>query len=140
MYIDGVFSGGGIKGYSLIGAYQVLEEKGYVMQRCAGTSAGSIIAAFILAGYTGEEMERIFLMQCRSNGYQVSDDALALLRSHFAKLYETRDDNFGNGRDVRNIFEKIINAQADRLAADDDLTDDELVQLTIDDVRLVCEV
>ena len=61
MYIDGVFSGGGIKGYSLIGAYQVLEEKGYVMQRCAGTSAGSIIAAFILAGYTGEEMEQLFL-------------------------------------------------------------------------------
>ena len=61
MYIDGVFSGGGIKGYSLIGAYQVLEEKGYVMQRCAGTSAGSIIAAFILAGYTGEEMEELFL-------------------------------------------------------------------------------
>lgn len=61
MYIDGVFSGGGIKGYSLIGAYQVLEEKGYIMQRCAGTSAGSIIAAFILAGYTGKEMEQVFL-------------------------------------------------------------------------------
>lgn len=61
MYIDGVFSGGGIKGYSLIGAYQVLEEKGFIMQRCAGASAGSIIAALILAGYTGKEMEQLFL-------------------------------------------------------------------------------
>ena len=61
MYIDGVFSGGGIKGYSLIGAYQVLEEKGYIIQRCAGTSPGSIIAALILAGYAGKEMEQLFL-------------------------------------------------------------------------------
>ena len=29
MLIDGVFSGGGLKGIALVGAYQVLEEKGY---------------------------------------------------------------------------------------------------------------
>lgn len=56
MYIDGVFSGGGIKGLALIGAYQALEERGFHIRRAAGTSAGSIIAAFIIAGYTGEEM------------------------------------------------------------------------------------
>ncbi|MGM9927351.1 MAG: patatin-like phospholipase family protein [Bacillus sp. (in: firmicutes)] len=61
MQIDAVFSGGGIKGYSLIGAYQVLQEKGFVIQRCAGTSAGSILAALILAGYTGKEIEELFI-------------------------------------------------------------------------------
>ncbi|WP_163102621.1 patatin-like phospholipase family protein [Peribacillus alkalitolerans] len=59
MQIDGVFSGGGIKGFALIGAYQVLEERGYSFVRTAGTSAGSIIAAFITAGYTGKEIEKI---------------------------------------------------------------------------------
>ncbi|KKI92997.1 hypothetical protein WQ54_05660 [Bacillus sp. SA1-12] len=56
MYIDGVLSGGGIKGFALIGAYQALEENGYKFKRLAGTSAGSIIAAFIIAGYTAEEI------------------------------------------------------------------------------------
>ncbi|MCK1991473.1 patatin-like phospholipase family protein [Peribacillus muralis] len=60
MIIDGVFSGGGIKGYGLVGALQELEDKGYVFQRTAGTSAGSIIAAFVAAGYTGKEMEELF--------------------------------------------------------------------------------
>ena len=57
MLIDGVFSGGGLKGFALVGAYQVLEEKGYRFQRVAGTSAGAIIACFIAAGYTSRELE-----------------------------------------------------------------------------------
>lgn len=61
MMIDGVFSGGGMKGYALVGAYQVLEEKGFSFERTAGTSAGSIIASFIIAGYSGKEMEEIMM-------------------------------------------------------------------------------
>ncbi|MBS4217175.1 patatin-like phospholipase family protein [Bacillus sp. FJAT-49711] len=56
MNIDGVFSGGGIKGLALIGAYEVLEEKGFTFKRLAGTSAGAIMAAFIAAGYTSKEI------------------------------------------------------------------------------------
>ncbi|WP_078545807.1 patatin-like phospholipase family protein [Litchfieldia alkalitelluris] len=59
MYIDGVFSGGGIKGFALIGAYAALEEKGIKFKCLAGTSAGAIIAALIKAGYTSEELEKI---------------------------------------------------------------------------------
>ena len=59
MLIDGVFSGGGLKGFALVGAYQVLEEKGYQFQRVAGTSAGAIIACFIAAGYSAHEIEEI---------------------------------------------------------------------------------
>ena len=61
MIIDAVFSGGGVKGYSLIGACQMLEEKGYQFSRLAGTSAGSIIAALITAGYTGKEIEQMLM-------------------------------------------------------------------------------
>lgn len=59
MLIDGVFSGGGLKGFALVGAYQVLEEKGYKFQRVAGTSAGAILASFIAAGYTAKEIEKL---------------------------------------------------------------------------------
>ncbi|WP_307255946.1 patatin-like phospholipase family protein [Oikeobacillus pervagus] len=59
MLIDGVFSGGGIKGFALVGAYQEIEEKGYVFSRLAGTSAGSIVAAFIAAGYKSKEIYQL---------------------------------------------------------------------------------
>ena len=57
MLIDGVFSGGGLKGFALVGAYQVFEEQGYQFHRVAGTSAGAILASFIAAGYTSKEIE-----------------------------------------------------------------------------------
>lgn len=60
MLIDGVFSGGGIKGLALIGAFEEIEKKGFKYVRVAGTSAGSIIAAFIAAGYTSKEICDLF--------------------------------------------------------------------------------
>lgn len=57
MLIDGVFSGGGIKAFALVGAYEVLEKENYRFVRVAGTSAGAIMAAFIAAGYTSKEIE-----------------------------------------------------------------------------------
>ena len=57
MYIDGVFCGGGIKGFALIGAIMELEQQGYAFKRVAGTSAGSIIAGFLAAGYSGAEIK-----------------------------------------------------------------------------------
>ncbi|WP_442594834.1 patatin-like phospholipase family protein [Neobacillus sp. D3-1R] len=56
MEIDGVFSGGGVRGLALIGAVSGIEEKGLTFKRVAGTSAGSIIAAFIAAGYKSEDI------------------------------------------------------------------------------------
>ncbi|MDP4085627.1 MAG: patatin-like phospholipase family protein [Bacillota bacterium] len=59
MKIDGVFSGGGIKGLALIGAYEEIEKRGFEFARVAGTSAGSIIASLIIAGYTSKEIFQI---------------------------------------------------------------------------------
>lgn len=42
MIVDGVFSGGGIKGFAYVGAIRALEEKGVKFERVAGTSAGAI--------------------------------------------------------------------------------------------------
>lgn len=56
MYADAVLEGGGIKAIGLVGALQVAEEKGYQWKRLAGTSAGSIIASLLAAGYRSEEL------------------------------------------------------------------------------------
>ncbi|UII54818.1 patatin-like phospholipase family protein [Cytobacillus spongiae] len=59
MYIDGVFSGGGIKGFALVGAYEEIERRGFRFKRVAGTSAGALIAAFIAAKYTSDEINEL---------------------------------------------------------------------------------
>lgn len=59
MKIDGVFSGGGIKGFALVGACEELEKRGFQFERIAGTSAGSIVAALIIAGYTSKEIYQL---------------------------------------------------------------------------------
>lgn len=60
MIVDGVFSGGGIKGFAYVGAIQALEERGIQFRRVAGTSAGAILATFLAAGFNAEELETIF--------------------------------------------------------------------------------
>ncbi|MCO7176581.1 patatin-like phospholipase family protein [Sporolactobacillus kofuensis] len=59
MWIDAVFSGGGVKGFAFAGALQVLEQAGYEFKRTAGTSAGSIVAALVAAGYTSTDLKRV---------------------------------------------------------------------------------
>ncbi|WP_428909090.1 patatin-like phospholipase family protein [Niallia sp. Krafla_26] len=59
MYVDGVFSGGGIKGIALIGAIEEIERRGYRFERVAGASAGAIIASLIAARYTSKEIDQL---------------------------------------------------------------------------------
>jgi NTE family protein len=47
MNADLVLEGGGVKGIALVGAYSVLQEAGYEVQRVAGTSAGAIVGSLI---------------------------------------------------------------------------------------------
>ncbi len=59
MKADAIFEGGGVRGISFVGAISCLEEKGYELQRLAGTSAGAIMAALLAVGYTGKELRVI---------------------------------------------------------------------------------
>jgi NTE family protein len=59
MKIDGVFSGGGIRGFTIVGAYEEIESRGFQFARVAGTSAGSIVAGLIAAGYTSKEIYQL---------------------------------------------------------------------------------
>ena len=61
LYADLVFEGGGVKGIGLAGALQTLEERAYVPQNVAGTSAGAISAALLAAGYSADELREIIV-------------------------------------------------------------------------------
>jgi NTE family protein len=56
---DLVLEGGGVKGLGVVGAVTRLMEKGYVFHRLAGTSAGSIVAAFVAAGAGPDKLAEV---------------------------------------------------------------------------------
>ena len=62
----------------------------------------------------------------------MSDSAKAILKSFLNNAIANKDKNFGNGRFVRNIFEKTLQNQATRLSAMDNLSKDAL-QLIVDE-------
>ena len=91
---------------------------------------------FEFPDYTGEQLVEIYKINAKKNGYRLAEDAQAELKGHFDALYILRDEHFGNGRTARNLFEKSINAQANRLAeVTTDLSDEDLQTITLADVR-----
>lgn len=89
---------------------------------------------FEFPDYGGEELIAIFQRFCTTNGYALAPDAAELLREKFDALYKARSEKFGNARTARNIFEKAINVQADRLARQADISDAELESITTADI------
>ena len=84
--------------------------------------------------YTPEELHGIFLLQCKKHGYVLSPEADAALTAALTELYENRDENFGNGRTVRNLFEDAVSRQADRISAIENPGRDELMNLLPEDI------
>ena len=52
----------------------------------------------------------------------------------FTRLYEERDENFGNGRDVRNCFEDMVVRQSNRVAAMESPSKDDLITVLPEDL------
>ena len=86
------------------------------------------------ADYSAEEMTDIFLMQCDKNCYTPDGEAVEAIREYLRMASEEAGE-FGNARGVRNIFEKVLSAQANRLAMAGDITREELMRLTKEDVQ-----
>ena len=90
---------------------------------------------FYFHDYNGEQLLHIFKGQCKKNGYALTEEAEAEAKAMFEELYENRGENFGNGRDVRNVFEDTVVRQSNRVAALDAPTKDDLMQFLPEDLR-----
>ncbi len=71
---------------------------------------------FYFDDYTGEQMAEIFRSMCQKNGYTLDEEASVYAREFLQEMYDNRDENFGNARDVRNFFERTVSCQSDRVA------------------------
>ncbi len=90
---------------------------------------------FIFEDYNGEELMQIFTGQCEKNQYVISEDGKEYAKKLFSDMYEQRDENFGNGRDVRNMFENAVSVQSDRVAQLENPSRDDLMTFTKEDLE-----
>jgi SpoVK/Ycf46/Vps4 family AAA+-type ATPase len=67
--------------------------------------------------YTVKELMAIFKTFCDKTEYKLTKEGIAKLRKTYQQLVDNKDETFGNGRLARNLFEKAIEKQANRLAA-----------------------
>lgn len=84
--------------------------------------------------YSPQELFDIYQLQCSKLDYKLTDDAKQKLKSVFEKAYYDRNNTFGNGRFVRNIFEKSLERQANRIASVNSLDKETLTTITIYDI------
>ena len=83
--------------------------------------------------YNAEQLYEIFMLMADDANLKLDDAADEYIKQYCQKMYENRSDNFANARAVRNLFEEVITAQANRLAPKEDITDEELNTLTYED-------
>jgi len=82
--------------------------------------------------YTAQEMLEIFKRNAASNNFELDPNAATTLLDRFRA--REGDGGFGNGRGVRNVFEAVVIAHANRTAAIADPSDRDLTLFSRDDV------
>jgi hypothetical protein len=83
--------------------------------------------------YPPEQLLRILEGFCRESDYKLSQEGKARALLLFEKAYSNRDQNFGNARFTRNVFEKAIGSLATRVVALSDPSDEDLSTLVAED-------
>ena len=85
--------------------------------------------------YSAAELVDIYKMYIKKSQYTLTDDGEQLLRERLEYAVAHKDRNFGNARYVRNVFEKSIQAQANRLAGRRNLSETQLSMLEASDLK-----
>ena len=86
--------------------------------------------------YSADELLQIFEKNMVQFDYHFGDRTRDTLLQYFKDQVANKDANFGNGRLVRNVFEKTLERQANRLSREINLTTDKLSQIEIEDLPL----
>lgn len=82
--------------------------------------------------YSPYELCEMIKLKSRESGYKLTSKAEMHLKRFLNKMSHSGYAKFGNGRGARNIFEKAITKQANRIVHIPDCTDEDL--MTLDDV------
>ena len=82
--------------------------------------------------YTPEEMQAIFKLRASKDMFEISEDAEKELIELWKQSYKYK--NLGNGRCVRNVYEKVQRLQSNRLIEQNLMSDEDFVMILKEDI------
>ena len=86
--------------------------------------------------YSPVELCNIFGCLLESNHYRITPEGRLRVIAILTEQFQSKQKGYGNGREVRNLFEQTILKMANRLADMTTITDQELVTFVADDFNL----
>ncbi len=84
--------------------------------------------------YSADELLQILRYNLKKSKYKIKRDAFEWMFEYIKQKVRVKDEKFGNARFIRNTFEKIVQHQADRLARQSTISNEDLTIITLDDV------
>lgn len=84
--------------------------------------------------YSAEQLIEIYKRMISANDYKLSEEADSKLQDLMKEAVRTKQQNFGNARYVRNIFEKTLQNQATRLSREKNLSHQDLQTIIKEDI------
>lgn len=85
--------------------------------------------------YGDEELVDILGGMAKKTGFTLADEVSGTVRGYLARLTDTERADFGNARGIRNLFEKMVAAQANRVVCYELPTKEQLSEITLEDCR-----
>ncbi len=89
--------------------------------------------------YTPDELVAIFKQFAAKDQFKLTEDAEEKLLFIFEEVFQKRHRTFGNARVARNLFERCVERQANRIVSIAPITEELLITLTEEDVPPVKE-
>lgn len=88
----------------------------------------------VFEDYSADELYSIFDSFCSKGHMVLNEDARCYVKKHIESMCENKPDNFANGREMRNLYEKALSKQMNRVAPiGDSISDEELMEIRVED-------
>ena len=91
----------------------------------------------VFPDYSPDELTRIFVKMTMDGGFIVKQELIDRFYDFVGLKWSNRNNSFGNARYVRNLFESLLQCQANRLAQSNDIDDASLMVLMMQDADSV---
>lgn len=89
--------------------------------------------------YSKEDLIKIFELLCREGAYKLSINGKNELSKLIDEVLLRKNRNFGNARVIRNIFEKVITYQSNRLVTINNITTEDMITIDESDIKSFIE-
>ena len=92
--------------------------------------------SILFEDYIEKELLDIFNLFCHKYGLWLSEDATSYLKVFLSTICSKKTENFANAREIRNLFERSIVNQANRLGDLATISNDELGEIVSSDLDI----